>query len=68
MEISLIDIQTELMHLKGDSIFAHSVRIGAKDNLESCLQMILSQAQDNRPLVSKIIGEELLKSIESWTY
>lgn len=58
-------IQDKLISLKGESIFAHSVRIGAKNDLNECLKMILSQAHDNRLLVSKLIGERLLKEIES---
>lgn len=60
-------IQGKLMCLRGESIFADSLRDNAVKDLNSCLRMILDQAGDegSRPWLIKIIGEPLLKEIES---
>lgn len=65
MTDKMFSIQSKLLTLEGDSVFAISVRMAAKNDLEGCLKMIREQAKDNRELVEKIIGEELLKEIES---
>lgn len=65
MKDNLKQIQDKLMNLPGDSIFAISVRNGAKENLDSCLDMIRSQAFDNYNIVQSIIGNKLLTEILS---
>lgn len=61
----IYDIQKELLSLKDESIFAESIRLGAATDLIGCIKMIVSQAKDNRPLVAKIVGENLLRKIEN---
>ena len=60
-------IQSKLLTIEGYSVFAIAVRMAAKTDLPGCLQMIRDQAKDriSRGLTKKIIGEELLKQIES---
>lgn len=60
----MYEIQKELLALKDQSIFAEAIRIGAGTDLIGTIKMIISQAKDNRALVSKIIGENLLSKIE----
>ena len=57
------DIQNQLLTLEGDSVFASSIRMAAKNDLEGCLKMIREQAKDNQFLVEKIIGKQLLIQI-----
>jgi len=64
MGTNLNEIQKELLSLTDPSIWAKSIRAGAKEDYTGCIKMIISQAKDNRKLVSKIIGEELLSKIE----
>lgn len=61
----MTEIQKELLALKDQSIFAEAIRMGAETDLIGTIKMIISKARDNRSLVSKIIGEPLLKKIES---
>lgn len=57
-------IQGKLICLRDESVFAESVRDGAVNDLSGTLKMILEQAEDNRPMVERIIGGDLLKVIE----
>lgn len=58
-------IQGKLLSLRDDSVFAESIRTGAVKHFDGCIKMIKDQAEDNRPMVERIIGAELLKEIES---
>lgn len=58
-------LQNKLIKLPGNSIFEDAIRHGAKKNLPACLKMILDQAADNKYLVIKIIGKNLLTEIEN---
>jgi hypothetical protein len=58
-------ITSLLAALQGDSIFLAAVQ-GGLDQPEAVISMIAEQAQDNRGLVQKIIGDPLLKAIESY--
>lgn len=58
-------LQNKLVNLPGNSIFEIAIRYGAKVNLPACQKMILDQASDNKYLVIKIIGENLLSEIEN---
>lgn len=62
--MTISEIQKELLALKDQSIFAEAIRMGAETDLIGTIKMIISQAKDNRALVSKIIGENLLSKIE----
>jgi hypothetical protein len=57
-------IQSQLSTLPGKSLFAETIRLNAYTDFDECVRMILSQVQDNRPLVTHIIGEDLLTKIE----
>lgn len=59
----LLKLSIDLMNINHDSIFAESVRQGAKDNLRETIQMIKDQAADNYPLTCDIIGYELLNRV-----
>jgi hypothetical protein len=59
-----MSIKEKLINLPGESIFAIAIRLGAKEDLYSCLKMITDQAKDNRRLVMEIIGKDLLNNIE----
>ena len=63
MTDKMFSIQSKLLTLEGDSVFAISVRMAAKNDLPGCLKMIREQAKDNRGLVEKIIGKQLLIQI-----
>lgn len=65
MEMTTPSVQSALISLWGDSVFAVAIRAGAAEDLEGTLKMILSQAKDNRAGVARIVGEELLKHIET---
>lgn len=64
MNHQLPAIQSRLMTLRDESVFALSIRNAAVTDLKGCIKMILDQAKDNRVLVAKIIGENLLNDIE----
>lgn len=42
---------------------AFSIRVGAKEDIKSCLCMIKSQALDNYGLMAEILGDVLLIEI-----
>ena len=67
MTDKMFSIQSKLLTLEGYSVFATSIRMAAKNDLPGCLKMIREQAKDriSRGLTKKIIGDELLKEIES---
>lgn len=58
-----MNLQDKLINLHGDSIFAISIREGAKEDYQSCLKMIVDQASDNFALTEKIVGKNLLSEI-----
>ena len=68
MTDKMFSIQSKLLTLEGDSVFATSIRMAANDDLPGCLKMILEQAKDNRELVEKIIGTDLLMKIDPEYY
>lgn len=59
-------IQKNLSELKGDSLFAESMRQGAYTNISACIREIIEQYRDNSKLVIKIIGKETLALIEEF--
>lgn len=65
MSEQLLDIRARLLSINNESVFARSIIKGAETDLMACIEMIQSQAVDNRSLVAEIIGEDLLTEIES---
>lgn len=63
--LTLAAIQGRLMMIRGESVFAESVRQGAIKDLKGCITMIKDQSKSNRDLVEKIIGKGILVQIES---
>jgi len=62
----LLSISVELEGVDPETTFGLAIKLALKKkDLKRCIEMILSQANDNRPLVSHLIGEDLLKKIES---
>lgn len=59
-------IQDNLIELKGDSLMAEAIRNGAKKNIKSCIEMIVSQAKDNYPLMERIVGKENMELINEY--
>lgn len=59
---------TDLLNeLTGDSIFVKSLQAAAYDGRYSdAIDEIFAQSKDNRRLVSKLVGEELLLKIEKF--
>ena len=62
---SKLKLVMDLMSITHGSVFAEAIRNGAKDNPKACIDMIKSQANDNRALVAEIVGEELLRRVEA---
>lgn len=68
MNLSLIhEIAAELSALPGNSITHVAVRNAAVNDVSAAqvVNELYEQSQDNRPLVSKILGESLLRKIEN---
>lgn len=65
MTEQLLDIRQRLLSINPASVFAQAIIKGADSDLMACIEMIVSQAQDNRELVAEIVGEELLREIEA---
>jgi len=63
MSEQLLDIRQRLLSINNESVFAKAIIKGADKDLMACIEMIQSQAVDNRDLVAEIIGEELLDEI-----
>lgn len=62
----LLAISVELENVSPESTFGLSIRIALKKkDLRRCIAMILEQSKDHREIVSDLIGEDLLKKIES---
>jgi len=59
------DIQKELLEITGAGQMSDIIRDNAKDNLIELLKFIKDKAGENRPYMVEIIGENLLKKIES---
>lgn len=64
MTDQLLEIRQQLQTLPGQSLFAQAIRNGVEADLNGTIDMILSQAQDNRVLVMDIVGETTLLLIE----
>lgn len=59
-------IKYRLMKLTGESIFVKSMQAAAYDGrYQDAIDEIYAQSKDNRPLVAKLIGENLLTKIET---
>lgn len=59
-------ISQKLEKVSKDTIFGIAIRHALRVNdLKRCIEMIKDQAKDNYKLVSEIVGEDLLKEIES---
>lgn len=58
-------IQAQLLNLKSKSMFAFGIRVTAKTDLPGTLKLIREQAADNRPMMARIIGNDLLTKIEN---
>lgn len=55
-----------LNELTGESIFVKSMQAAAYDGrYQDVINEIYAQSKDNRPLVSKLVGEKLLIKIET---
>lgn len=65
MSEQLLDIRARLLLINPTPVFAQAIIKGAETDLMACIEMIVSQSQDNRELVAEIIGEDLLTEIES---
>ena len=63
--VKKMQIAYELSAMTHRSVFAEAIRKGCCENLNAVIQMIRSQAKDNRTLVAEIIGEDLLAKIEA---
>jgi hypothetical protein len=61
----LLEIRERLMNISLSTVFGQSIVQGVQVSINDTIEMILSQAQDNRQLVSDIVGEETLQLIES---
>jgi len=59
-------IQDNLMALKGDSLMAEAIRVGANKNLRGCIKMIASQYGDNPELMTQIVGKESIALIAEY--
>lgn len=63
--MKLMKISCDLELVSQDNIFGMAIQTGLrKGKLKDTILMIQSQAQDNRPLMADIVGENLLKDIE----
>lgn len=58
-------IQDRLLAITGTGLMSDIIRHDAKDNLNECLKFIKDKGSENRPYMVEIIGEKLLKEIES---
>lgn len=65
MSEQLLDIRQRLLSINPASVFAQAIIKGAETDLIACIEMVQSQAVENRTLVAEIIGADLLTSIES---
>lgn len=64
MNENLLEIRQQLLAITHNSVFADAIRTGATTDLNSTIDMIRSQAKDNRVLVMDIVGENVLMLIE----
>lgn len=64
--LTMAALQGKLMMIRGESVFAESVRAGAVTDLKGTLKMIKEQAEDpkSRAGLVRIVGEDLVSKIE----
>jgi hypothetical protein len=66
---NLIKITDGIEALTGSSLLVSSVKAGlAEGRTYETIKTIYEQSLDNRPLVSKLLGEDLLKLVETYYY
>lgn len=64
----LTEIYDRLKRVSDLTIFGTAVRGGIETDLQGTIEMIVSQAKDNRTIVSGIVGEGTLMLIETYAY
>lgn len=68
-QIIKIKVTEEIIHglkkIEGESIFVYSVKHGIEiGDSGAVISMIKDQARDNRELTARLLGEDILNSIE----
>ena len=61
---TLMKIADKLAAIPGTGIAADCIRQSSHSNTMGVIDMIKSQAEDNRPIMARLVGENLLKEIE----
>lgn len=56
----------KLAALRPTSIFAVGIITSIKSDQEGCIKMIREQGLDNYDMVSRIVGNDILKMIMQW--
>ena len=59
-------IQQQLLKVSDNSIFGYAIKAGLNSDPEGVIKMIKDQAEDNRDMIIRIIGENLLNQIEKY--